>query len=101
MPRSEWQRVHENFIHNWWGWNQVFQFEIEDSLETLSAQGSQLGKLAQESGQVVGPNDFRGTRGDVISETRDQAVLEVLDPFGLFQTMSICDNNQSGKAGKR
>lgn len=87
---SEWQCVHEDFIHNGWRWDQVFQFKIEDSLEALGAQCSELRKFAQESGQVVGPGGLRGTCGDVVSETRDQAVLEVFDPFGFFQAVSIC-----------
>lgn len=90
LVHSEWQCVHEDFIHNGWRWHQVFQFKIEDSLEALGAQCSQLRKLAQETGQVVGPGGLRGTCGDVVSETRDQAVLEVFDPFGLFQAVSIC-----------
>lgn len=39
---SKWKRIREYFFHNWWRRNQIFQFKVEDALEALSAQSSEL-----------------------------------------------------------
>lgn len=89
------QGTHEYFLHDRWRGNQVFQFKVEDPLETLSAQSPELRELPQKPRQIVGSQRVGAAARDVVLEAGDELILQILNTPGLLQAVSICRGNKS------
>lgn len=92
MCPSERKSIHEYFVHDGRWWHQVLQLQVEDALQALYAERPKLRKLPKQARQRAGLGLARLRRAGathVLSEARDQPVLELLHALGFFKTMAI------------
>lgn len=91
---SEEQSVHKDLVDDWWRGHQVLQLEVEYALQALSAQGPKLRQLAQEARQAARWMGLSRHSCNVLLQAAGDAVLQLLHPPWLLQSMPLCDEDK-------
>ena len=74
--------------------DEIFQLEVEDSLESLNAEGPEGWEPIQDSGEILLSFLLRlRIVGHVILESADDSTLKSLNFFRLFQAVTFCKEN--------
>ena len=90
LNNLEGQTCHKHILNKYRRWHQVLQFQIENPLQSLHAQGTKFGQFAQQTTKVMRFLLCISIVGDVIAKTANDLHLKLLHLFGFSQAVTFC-----------
>lgn len=87
----------KHFLNERWCRNEIFKFEIKDSLKALNAERSQFGQFSQNVTEVMRFALCFGIVRHMITKTADNFHLKLFDFFRIADAMTFCDGKENEK----